>query len=472
MADFDVFISFKNSDAYQNITPDYKIAAKLQTELEKRGLRTFFSGNSIKMVGDSEYKKVIDEALDSADVLVVVGTKLSYIRSKWVEYEWESFANDILSGIKENSKILTYTSEIDTRELPRTLRTYQNFVIDHDSVGDVCDFICSLHKKIKSDNESGYHSGDFEENYTAGYSVKDDSEIKNKREHPMQKSVYTPALKSEFRRLKIQAGNSLDSDQKVIDYVMQKMSGQEKMTVLDVGCAYGLVTASRFSHIPNVGHIIAIDNNADVIDQAKNIHMDNDKILFYVMDLESEEFEDEISELLEEMDIQKVDLIFSSLVIHHLKNPDKVLRRLRKFLKKDGYIIIRGSDDGSKLCYPCSELMEKIIEKTMEAVGVSDRQNGRKIYTQLVDSGFREVMIFSDMKDLSMVEFDDRDNLFKESFSYRINYFKRMLESDPNNEKIRQSYEWMQQALEQFEKQFFESNFWYCEYNYIGVGKK
>lgn len=475
MMDFDVFISFKNSDADGNLTPDHEIGRKLHAELERRGVHTFFSGDSIKRVGDTEYKKVIDDALDTAEILVVLGTKLSYIRSKWVEYEWESFEHDILNGIKKNAKIMTYTSSIDTRELPRTLRNYQNYVINETSIEEVADFIEKQHARII---EANRQDADPENSAEAPDEVADDPEPAIETEvavpvgRKMPRSVYSSAMKSEFRRLEIQANNSLPSDQKVISYVLDKLSPEEKLNVLDVGSAYGFVTSTRFSPLPEVGHVIAFDYNADVIDKAKDLFMDDEKLLFYVMDLTSEDFEDQMNELLAEMDIPKFDIIFSSLVLLHLDNPDKALRRLRKFLKKDGYIIVRGSDDGSKLCYPHSEVMDDIIRKTMELGGTSDRLNGRKLYTQLVDAGFHDVRVFSDMKDLSMIDFDDRDDLFKESFSYRINFFEKRRDEEPDNPKAQADYEWMKDALERFETQFFERSFWYCEYDYVAVGRK
>ena len=170
--------------------------------------------------------------------------------------------------------------------------------------------------------------------------------------------------------------------------------------------------------------------------------------------------------------IPRVHIIYSALTLHHLKNPDRVLRRLRKCMDRGSYIILRGSDDGSKLCYPKSDLMESIIQKTMEARGVSDRINGRKIYTQLVKDGFRSVKMFSNMKDLSCFSFDEREALFQESFSYRINYFKRALERDPGDPETKKNYQWMRDALDEFENQFFQSDFWYCEYDYVGIGRK
>lgn len=116
--------------------------------------------------------------------------------------------------------------------------------------------------------------------------------------------------------------------------------------------------------------------------------------------------------------------------------------------------------------------MTQIIQKSLTAQGVSDRLNGRKLFTQLADSGYKNIRIFSNMKDLTSIDYDDREGLFKESFAYRSDYFRKAYEKGPSHMKLRNDYEWMKAALELFEQQFYERNFWYCEYDYVAVAEK
>jgi hypothetical protein len=104
--------------------------------------------------------------------------------------------------------------------------------------------------------------------------------------------------------------------------------------------------------------------------------------------------------------------------------------------------------------------------------GVSDRMNGRKIYTQLVNSGFCDVRMFSEMRDLSCFDFDQRTALFEDSFSYRIDEYRKQLDKNPDDLNARNAYDWMRTALELFEGEFHQKDFWYAEYDFIGVGRK
>ena len=124
---YDVFISYKCSDDHGNKTMDYAIAEELYLDLSKKGYKTFFSSNTLEQLGSSRYKADIDAALDTAKIMIVVLTNADYASSQWVQYEWDSFYNDYLSGVRKEANLFTLTSGIVPTDLPRTLRNVQNF---------------------------------------------------------------------------------------------------------------------------------------------------------------------------------------------------------------------------------------------------------------------------------------------------------------------------------------------------------
>lgn len=130
----EVFISYKQTDSDGQLTEDRRIAAELYESLTKQGCSVFYSNESLKEMGSFRYKADIDNALDSAQVMIVVLTKAEYATTEWVQYEWDSFFNDILSGIKPNAKLFTLTKDVSVSSLRRTLRNVQNFIYgDHES---------------------------------------------------------------------------------------------------------------------------------------------------------------------------------------------------------------------------------------------------------------------------------------------------------------------------------------------------
>ena len=108
----DIFISFASQD---------KELAKAVYERLNGDYRVFFSDIS---VNHGTFAQQIDQALDTAWALVVVGSKLEYLNKTWVQYEWGSFHNDILDGRKpQDSPFIAFITGVDLYDLPRPFRT-------------------------------------------------------------------------------------------------------------------------------------------------------------------------------------------------------------------------------------------------------------------------------------------------------------------------------------------------------------
>ena len=449
---YDVFISFKNLDADGNRTEDSFIAERLYELFKEQGLNVFYSNKVLNELGAASYKKEIEEALENSSVLVSVATKKEFLESQWVAYERESFHNDILSGRKVKACIVPFLKGITGLDVPRSLRNYQTFQIGISSNGEVVDFVKKFLKSEDKKESFNYHNEEI-------------SLITGKH-----LSSYKAENKSELKRLRIQAINTREPDQNAIKYVLDHMPQKEQLSILDMGCAYGFVTKDRFAKIPNA-KVIGVDRSEILIDYAKENSMFNGAS-YYVLDLEDEEVIDNLYEIMQKENIEKFDIIFASLVIHHLKNPNKLLRNIRKVLADDGYIIIRGSDDGSIVTYNDDGLIQKVVDLHLSCDGISDRLNGRKIYSQLVSSGYKNVKMINWVKEVSGMDLDERNEIFIERFSYRKNYIKTQCEKDPYNAANRKKLEEMEYLLSELENKFSEESFWYSEIDFVGVAQK
>lgn len=449
---YDVFISFKNLDADGNRTEDSFIAERLYELFKEQGLNVFYSNKVLNELGAASYKKEIEEALENSSVLVSVATKKEFLESQWVAYERESFHNDILSGRKVKACIVPFLKGITGLDVPRSLRNYQTFQIGISSNGEVVDFVKKFLKSEDKKESFDYHKEEI-------------SLITGKH-----LSSYKAENKSELKRLRIQAINTREPDQNAIKYVLDHMPQKEQLSILDMGCAYGFVTKDRFAKIPNA-KVIGVDRSEILIEYAKENSMFNGAS-YYVLDLEDEEVIDNLYEIMQKENIEKFDIIFASLVIHHLKNPNKLLRNIRKVLADDGYIIIRGSDDGSIVTYNDDGLIQKVVDLHLSCDGISDRLNGRKIYSQLVSSGYKNVKMINWVKEVSGMDLDERNEIFIERFSYRKNYIKTQCEKDPYNAANRKKLEEMEYLLSELENKFSEESFWYSEIDFVGVAQK
>lgn len=455
----EVFISFKNTDFSGNLTPDRDIAQHLYDELHARGIPTFFSDATLLTLGQSIYKRAIDEALETTKVMVVIATNKDFLESQWVKYEWESFHQDILSGMKKNAQIIPYVAQLSREQTPRSLRDFQTFQIGVHDANAVADFVVQALETTKQSDNAMAEFSNAERMHAK-------SEIASKR---VRQSLYSSDTNKEYDRLRVQSKNTHACDMSVINKVRAELPDRP-LWILDIGCAYNFVGNMRFGDMENV-RVLGIDISEKCLQYAEK-HSDLNKFTFRRIDLEAPDFDEQLREIMFELDIEAFDIMFGALVFHHLKKPITVLKRLRRLLADDGYMIVRGSDDGSVIALNDDGLTQKIIDKCINTVGFSDRRNGRKLYNQLANAGYRDIKVETSLKDISNLSIDGRDEIFFERFSYRINYFQKILDADPNNQQKRNDYLFMKYALEELEEMFSEHDFWYCEHDFIAYGKK
>ena len=153
-----VFVSFKDLDLAGNPTEDSKLARMVFQHLQEKGLRVFYSPETLERLGTSAYKRAIDDALDECEVLVAVGTSREHLESAWVRYEWDGFSQDILSGLKPAGRIFTYVQGIPSQRLPRVLRQGQVFWHERGDLDRLCNFI--RHSLGKTAECEPCHAGD------------------------------------------------------------------------------------------------------------------------------------------------------------------------------------------------------------------------------------------------------------------------------------------------------------------------
>ena len=82
---FDVFICYKETDDSGRRTPDSVLANELYHELTRAGFKVFFARITLEDKLGTAYEPYIFAALNSARVMVVIGTKPEYFNAVWVK---------------------------------------------------------------------------------------------------------------------------------------------------------------------------------------------------------------------------------------------------------------------------------------------------------------------------------------------------------------------------------------------------
>ena len=134
---YDIFISYKDSDKENGVarTQDSYDAYELYSKLKEKGYRVFYSRESLAGKGGEKYEPYIFNALNTAQVMIVYGTRPEYIESTWVKNEWLRFYKRMKAGQKqENSLILAYKG-LNPSELPKPLCEIQGIDLGRVTIG-------------------------------------------------------------------------------------------------------------------------------------------------------------------------------------------------------------------------------------------------------------------------------------------------------------------------------------------------
>ena len=146
---FDVFICYKETDAGGNRTPDSVLAQELYYELTELGYRVFFSRITLEGKPGTAYEPYIFAALNSAKVMVVVGTKAEYLNAVWVRNEWSRYLSLIKKG--ERKVLIPAYRDMDPYDMPEEFSLLQ--AQDMAKLGFMQDLVRGIQKIVVYEKE-------------------------------------------------------------------------------------------------------------------------------------------------------------------------------------------------------------------------------------------------------------------------------------------------------------------------------
>ena len=145
---FDIFICYKESDSNGKRTPDSVLAQELYYQLKQEGFRVFFSRITLEDKLGSAYEPYIFAALNSAKVMVVLGTKPEFFNAVWVKNEWSRYLALIKKGQKKT--LIPAYKDMDPYDLPEEFSHLQ--AQDMSKLGFMQDLIRGIKKIIKRED--------------------------------------------------------------------------------------------------------------------------------------------------------------------------------------------------------------------------------------------------------------------------------------------------------------------------------
>lgn len=145
---FDVFICYKETSDSGERTEDSVLSNELYNELTRDGMKTFFARITLEDKLGTAYEPYIFAALNSAKVMIVLGTNSANLNSVWVKNEWSRF----LGMIKEGQKkfLIPVYKNMDPYELPEEFSHLQ--AQDLSKIGAVHDVVHVVKKLVGEGN--------------------------------------------------------------------------------------------------------------------------------------------------------------------------------------------------------------------------------------------------------------------------------------------------------------------------------
>ena len=120
---YDVFICYKETAADGGRTVDSVMAQDIYDALTDKGLRVFFARITLEDKLGMEYEPYIFAALNSAKVMLAIGTDYEYFNAVWVKNEWSRFLKLIAKG--EKKVLIPCYKDIDAYDMPAEFKNLQ-----------------------------------------------------------------------------------------------------------------------------------------------------------------------------------------------------------------------------------------------------------------------------------------------------------------------------------------------------------
>ena len=146
---FDVFICYKETDELGNRTVDSVLAQDIYDHLTDRGFKVFFARITLEDKLGQEYEPYIFAALNSAKVMLAIGTNSEYYNAVWVKNEWSRYLS-LMHNDRSKTLVPCYR-DVDPYDMPPEFKNLQGQ--DMGKLGFIQDLTRGITKIIRGSAE-------------------------------------------------------------------------------------------------------------------------------------------------------------------------------------------------------------------------------------------------------------------------------------------------------------------------------
>lgn len=148
---YDIFICYKETGENGDRTLDSVLAQDIYDALTEKGYRVFFSRITLEDKLGQEYEPYIFAALNSAKVMLAIGTDYEYYNAVWVKNEWSRFLKLIAAG--EKKTLIPCFKGIDAYDMPKEFARLQ--AQDLGKIGAMQDLLRGIEKILPQKQNFG-----------------------------------------------------------------------------------------------------------------------------------------------------------------------------------------------------------------------------------------------------------------------------------------------------------------------------
>ena len=281
--------------------------------------------------------------------------------------------------------------------------------------------------------------------------------INDSEEIRLANRYYDVDDKYEKRRLKTEGELLYRFEKEVVDDLLKD---GEHLKGLITTCMFAPSTMNKIN-LDKFDKIIGLCYNEKAVFEA-NYDYRSEKCRFFEQDVESPDFEDNLIEYMNEMGIDKFDFVDISMGFLDWKNPFKVIKTLKKYMKPGCRVYVKDVDDGVVLYYPDEAKLFSKFKSFYALDPISGfRKSGRRIYSYFNKLHAQSIDLVHSGIDVTDMTIEEKEKMFFSWFGFIPNDFKICYNEDPTREDFKGVIEWCDEYYDNLEETFMEDSFFF-----------
>ena len=162
------------------------------------------------------------------------------------------------------------------------------------------------------------------------------------------------------------------------------------------------------------------------------------------------------------MGIDKFDFVDISMGFLDWKNPFKVIKTLKKYMKKGCRVYVKDVDDGVVMYYPDEGKLFSKFKSFYSLDPISGfRKSGRRIFSYFNKLHAQSVELVHSGIDVTDMTIEEKEKMFFSWFGFIPNDFKICYNEDPTREDFKGVIEWCDEHYDTLEENFMDDSFFF-----------